>query len=109
MLEANGLIDFSGHVSCRVTDDIFLINSHGKSRLEVESEDIVEATMDGLPVREGTKLPSEVHIHSSIYSLRKDVHAVAHLHSPAVISLSTARRPIFPATETPSIFPSSDE
>lgn len=104
LLEANGLIDFSGHVSCRVNDNVFMINSHGKSRLEVGPGDIVEATMDAAPVHEGTKLPSEIHIHSSIYQSRQDVHAVAHLHSPAVISLSTARRPIFPAIFQGTLF-----
>jgi ribulose-5-phosphate 4-epimerase/fuculose-1-phosphate aldolase len=104
LLEANSLIDFSGHVSCRVNEDLFLINSHGKSRLEVEPGDIVEAKMDATAVQTGTKLPSETHIHSSIYQARKDIQAVAHLHSPAVISLSIARQPIFPAIFQGTLF-----
>jgi ribulose-5-phosphate 4-epimerase/fuculose-1-phosphate aldolase len=104
LLEASALIDFSGHVSCRIDDDIFLINSHGKSRLEVEPGDIVEAKMDATAVQAGIKLPSETHIHSSIYQVRKDVRAVAHLHSPAVISLSIARQPIFPAIFQGTLF-----
>ena len=104
LLEANSLIDFSGHVSCRVNEDLFLINSHGKSRLVVEPGDIVEAKMDATAVQTGIKLPSETHIHSSIYQARKDIHAIAHLHSPAVISLSIARQPIFPAIFQGTLF-----
>ncbi|MEW6672678.1 MAG: class II aldolase/adducin family protein [Thermodesulfobacteriota bacterium] len=104
LLEANALIDFSGHVSCRVSEDLFLINSHGKSRLEVEPEDIVPAKMDATPLEAGTRLPSEAHIHSSIYRVRRDVLAVAHLHSPAVVSLSIARQPIFPAIFQGTLF-----
>jgi len=104
LLEANALIDFSGHVSCRVNEDFFLINSHGKSRQEVEPGDIVEAKMDATAVQAETKVPSETHIHSSIYQARKDIHAIAHLHSPAVISLSIARQPIFPAIFQGTLF-----
>jgi ribulose-5-phosphate 4-epimerase/fuculose-1-phosphate aldolase len=104
LLEANALIDFSGHVSCRSGESTFLINTHGKSRLQVGPDDMVESNLDGLPTYEGIKLPSEIHIHSSIYLVRKDVQAIAHLHSPAVISLSTARRPIFPAIYQGTLF-----
>lgn len=104
LLEAIGFIDFSGHVSCRLDDTTFLINSHGKSRLEVGPEDMVTVNLDGLPVQEDQKVPSEVYIHSAVYQARKDVNAVAHLHSPAVISLSIARQAIFPAIFQGSLF-----
>ena len=104
MLEASGLIDFSGHVSARISDKSFFINSHGKSRIEVTPEDLVETDLDGSPRKQGAAVPSEVFIHSSIYRARRDVNAIAHLHSPAVISLSTARRPIFPAIFQGTLF-----
>ena len=104
LLEANALIDFSGHVSFRESEDSFLINSHGKSRFQVGPEDVVAAHLDGTPARKGYRLPSEIHIHSSIYQARRDVRAIVHLHSPAVISLSIARRPIFPAIFQGALF-----
>jgi len=104
LLEANALIDFSGHVSFRDSENSFLINSHGKSRFQVGPEDMVAARLDGTAVGKGYRLPSEIHIHSSIYRARRDVRAVAHLHSPAVISLSIARRPIFPAIFQGTLF-----
>jgi ribulose-5-phosphate 4-epimerase/fuculose-1-phosphate aldolase len=104
LLEANALIDFSGHVSCRIDAETFLINSYGKSRSQVGPDDMVAARLDGTPVNEGYMLPSEIHIHSSVYRFRNDVHAIAHLHSPAVISLSIARRPIFPSIFQGTLF-----
>jgi ribulose-5-phosphate 4-epimerase/fuculose-1-phosphate aldolase len=104
LLEANGLIDFSGHVSFRDGEDTFLINSHGKSRFKVGPEDMVAARLDGTPAGKGYRLPSEIHIHSSILRARRDARAVAHLHSPAVISLSIARQPIFPAIFQGTLF-----
>ncbi len=103
LLEANGLIDFSGHVSSRLGADRFLINPRDQSRFTARPEEFVAASLDDAPSSTGT-LPSEAYIHSSIYRLRPDVHAVAHLHSPAVISLSVARRPIFPAIINGALF-----
>ena len=104
LLEANALIDFSGHVSYRIRADAFLINSHGKSRFEVGPADMVPARLDGTPLHKGDRLPSEIHIHASIYRARKDVQAIAHLHSPAVISLSISRQPLFPAIFQGTLF-----
>ena len=103
MLEACGLIDFSGHVSSRSGEDRFLINPRDLSRFTATPDELAEAHLDGSPFG-GKKVPSEVYIHSSIYQIRPDVKAIAHLHSPAVITLSIARRPIFPATINGALF-----
>ncbi len=103
MLEAAGLIDFSGHVSSRSGGSRFIINPRDQSRFTAKPEELVEADWEDPSAAKGT-LPSEAYIHSSIYRRRPDVSAVAHLHSPAVISLSVARRPIFPATINGAIF-----
>ena len=104
MFEQSGLVNFGGHVSSRISEEIFLINAYGKSRMEVAPEDLVETYLDGSPVDEGVKIPSEVHIHAAIYRARKDVNAVAHLHSPATVSLSIARKPFFPAIYQGTLF-----
>jgi L-ribulose-5-phosphate 4-epimerase len=104
MLEANNLIDFSGHVSSR-SEGGFLINHRDQSRFTAKPEELVEACLDGSSSTKGREaLPSEAYIHSSIYNLRPDVNAIAHLHSPAVISLSISGRPIFPAVISGAIF-----
>jgi len=104
MLEANRLIDFSGHVSCR-TDAGYLINPRDQSRFIAKPEKMVEGSLASPYSAQGREaLPSEAYIHSSIYNLRPDVYAIAHLHSPAVITLSIAGRPIFPAVISGAVF-----
>jgi ribulose-5-phosphate 4-epimerase/fuculose-1-phosphate aldolase len=103
MIEACGLIDFSGHVSSRSGENRFLINPREQSRFTASPEDLVEADLEGKAVGKGD-VPTEVFIYSSIYRVRPDVHAIAHLHSPAVITLSIARRDIFPATLNGALF-----
>lgn len=104
MLEANNLIDFSGHVSSR-SEGGFIINPRDQSRFTAKPEELVEACLDGSSSVTGRgALPFEAYIHSSIYQLRPDVNAVAHLHSPVVIALSIAGRPIFPAVITGAVF-----
>jgi ribulose-5-phosphate 4-epimerase/fuculose-1-phosphate aldolase len=103
MLESCGLIDFSGHASARSGEGKFLINDRDLSRFTTGPGDLVEAGLDGKAIGTG-KVPSEVFIYSSLYSARPDVDAIAHLHSPAVITLSIARREIFPATINGAIF-----
>ena len=103
MIEACGLIDFSGHVSSRCGENRFLINPRDQSRFTAGPEDLVEANLEGRAVGQGD-VPSEVYIYSSIYRVRPDVNAIAHLHSPAVITLSIARREILPATLNGALF-----
>lgn len=107
MLEYLGLIDFSGHVSARIpgTDSIF-INPWDASRHGLGPQDIAEANLDCEPLDEGVKLPSEIHIHASIYRRRSDIFAVAHLHSPATVALSAAGKDYVPVTHHGSIFAS---
>jgi ribulose-5-phosphate 4-epimerase/fuculose-1-phosphate aldolase len=105
MLEHLGLIDFSGHVSSRIPGaDTILINSWGASRHGLSPKDIVEATLAGEPLEGGVKLPSEIHIHTSIYRRREDVKAVAHLHPPATTALSVAGKAYIPVIHHGAIF-----
>lgn len=105
MLEHLGLIDFSGHVSARIreTDSIF-INSWGASRHGLTPADIVKANLEGEPLEAGTKVPSEIHIHTSIYRRRADVLAVAHLHPPATTALSVAEKDYVPVMHHGAVF-----
>ncbi|MBW2000665.1 MAG: class II aldolase/adducin family protein [Deltaproteobacteria bacterium] len=105
MLEYLGLIDFSGHVSARVpgTEDIF-INSWGASRHGLGPGDIVRANLEGEPLGQGIKVPSEIHIHTSIYRRRTDVNAIAHIHPPATTILSIAGREYIPVMHHGTIF-----
>ncbi len=107
MLEYLGLIDFSGHVSYRIpgTKRIFM-NAWGgaTSPHAVGPQDIVESDIDGNPVEDGVKLPSEKHIHTSIYRFRPDINAIAHLHPPVTTALSAAGKEYLPVMHHGAIF-----
>ena len=107
MLEYMGLIDFSGHVSCRIPEtDTFFINPWGGSASphQLGPQDIVKSDMEGNPVKEGDILPSEKNIHTSIYKVRSDVSAIAHIHPPVTTALSAAGKKYLPVMHHGAIF-----
>jgi L-fuculose-phosphate aldolase len=81
MLERAEVIDFNGHMSCRLpgTDHV-LINSGKSVRSALTARDIIAIDMDGKAVDGDVVPPMEFHIHTEIYRRRPDVNAVAHTH-----------------------------
>jgi L-fuculose-phosphate aldolase len=81
MMERAEVIDFNGHMSCRIpgTDHV-LINSGKSVRSALTADDIIAIDMDGKPVEGDVVPPMEFHIHTEIYRKRPDVNAVAHTH-----------------------------
>ena len=81
MMERAEVIDFNGHMSCRISGtDHVLINSGRSVRSSLTAEDIIAIDMDGKPVEGDVVPPMEFHIHTEIYRQRPDVNAVAHTH-----------------------------
>lgn len=81
MMERAEVIDFNGHMSCRLpgTDHV-LINSGGSVRSALCADDIIAIDLDGRPVDGDEAPPMEFHLHTEIYRRRPDVNAVAHTH-----------------------------
>jgi ribulose-5-phosphate 4-epimerase/fuculose-1-phosphate aldolase len=105
LAEYLGLFDFSGHASARIEgEEALLINSRDSVRSRIRLEDIIKVNMQGEPLGKGTKAPSEVYIHTSIYQRRPDVHAIAHLHSSAVIALSITAKEFVPVVGRSACF-----
>lgn len=105
LAEYLGLFDFSGHASARIQGkDTIFINSRDSVRSNIKPQDIIRVNWkDGTSDEEGTA-PSEVYIHTAIYQSRPDVNAVAHLHSPAVIALSVAKKKFITVIPRGSVF-----
>ncbi len=81
MMERAEVIDFNGHMSCRLPGTGHVLINSGKSvRSALTSDDIIEIDMDGRPVGTDVVPPMEFHIHTEIYRRRPDVNAVAHTH-----------------------------
>ena len=99
MLERAEVIDFNGHMSCRLPGtERVLINSGKSVRSHLTAEDIIEIDMDGHPVGTDVVPPMEFHIHTEIYRRRPDVNSVAHTHPLWSTLFSMAGEPVLPVT-----------
>lgn len=81
MLEQAEVIDFNGHMSCRLPGTPHILINSGKSvRSALTAADIIAIDLDGKPVEGDVVPPMEFHLHTEIYRARPDVNAVAHTH-----------------------------
>jgi L-fuculose-phosphate aldolase len=82
-----------GNLSIKDDDGNIWITPGGIDKGSLRPQDIVKVTPDGKV--EGIHRPScELPFHKSVYSLREDVRAVLHAHSPALVAFSlTGRMP----------------
>jgi len=80
MLASADIIDHSGHGSARRDGESFYINSASSTRRTLTPADLVAVDLDGNVVEGSDRPPFEFHIHSEIYRVRPDVHAVMHTH-----------------------------
>ena len=99
MMERAEVIDFNGHMSCRLTGtDHILINSGKSVRSNLVVEDIIEIDLDGKPIGTDVVPPMEFHLHSAIYRARPNVNAVAHTHPIWSTLFSMTGQPVEPVT-----------
>ncbi len=87
ILANEGVLDAFGHVSVRhpVDSNRFYLSRSRAPELVV-SDDIVEFDLSSKPIAAYERaLYSERVIHGAIYSVRPDVQAICHHHSPAVL------------------------
>jgi ribulose-5-phosphate 4-epimerase/fuculose-1-phosphate aldolase len=80
MLARADIVDHSGHGSARRDGESCYINSAASARGVLTTDDIVTIDLDGNPIEGAARPPFEFHIHSEIYRVRPDVHAVMHTH-----------------------------
>jgi ribulose-5-phosphate 4-epimerase/fuculose-1-phosphate aldolase len=80
MLACANIVDHSGHGSVRRNTESFYVNSAASTRSALTTADLVAVDLDGNLVEGSATPPLEFHIHSEIYRVRPDVHAVLHTH-----------------------------
>lgn len=96
MLNLEGIMDYSGHVSARLPGgDTFLVQDLDMPRGNVAPDNLLVADMDGNKVSGPDRLypPAEVYIHSEILRARPDVNAVVHVHPETAILFTLADGP----------------
>lgn len=99
ILADQGILDAFGHVSIRHPNNPeHYLMSRWLAPALVTVDDIVEYDLESVALTHpGMQLYSERYIHSEIYKVRPDVHAIVHSHSPTVVPFGVTRasfRPI---------------
>ena len=89
LLNAEGILGYSGHVSTRLGDGL-LIQPFNTSRAALAPDNLIPCDMAGaaLDPAGADKPPSEIFIHTEIYRRRGDVAAIVHFH-PETATLFT--------------------
>jgi L-fuculose-phosphate aldolase len=99
MMERAEVIDFNGHMSCRLPGTANILINAGKSvRSDLSADDIVEIDLEGKPVGHDAAPPMEFPLHTAIYRARPDVNAVAHTHPLWSTLFSSVGEPVRPVT-----------
>jgi L-ribulose-5-phosphate 4-epimerase len=89
LLEAEGILDYSGHVSARVPgQDAFVIQIGAASRAEVEPASMLVCDYDGRVLEGDGAPPVELPIHTEILKARPDVQSVLHSHMELAIAFT---------------------
>ncbi len=96
ILFSEGVLDGLGHVSIRhPTNPNRFLMSRSIAPALMTAEDIIEYDLDCNPVNaNGRASFVERFIHGEIYKARRDVNAVIHSHSPAVIPFGISQVPM---------------
>ena len=89
LLEAEGILDYSGHVSTRIPGrDAFVIQIGSSSRAEVTPDSMLVVDYDGKVLEGDGQPPSELPIHIEILKARPDVQSVLHSHMEIAIAFT---------------------
>ena len=89
LLVAEGILDYSGHVSARIPGrDAFVMQIGSQSRAELTPEAMLVVDYDGRVIEGDGEPPSELPIHIEILKARPDVQAVLHSHMELAIAFT---------------------
>ena len=89
LLESEGILDYSGHVSTRIPGrDAFVIQIGSTSRAEVSPDSMLVVDYDGNLLEGDGQPPSELPIHLEILRARPDVQSVLHSHMELAIAFT---------------------
>jgi len=105
ILAREEVVDAYGHVSMRHPHDPgrYLL-SRSRSPELIEADDILEFTLDGVPVKDDGRPPYlERFIHGAIYEARPEVQSVIHSHAEDLLPYGITRSKMPPVIHSGSI------
>lgn len=106
IMNMQGLMGLFGHVSTYQPEKgrIYFSPSRGADKSIVKPDDLVVADLEGKVLDGRGSVPKEWPIHTAVHRARRDVLAVAHLHSPYSTLFAVVRCPYRPVTLQGAIF-----
>ena len=96
MLEHEGIIDYNGHASIKLSETQMLINVGSCQRSSLTVDDICTIDLQGNLLEGSNKPPLEFHLHAGIYKVRSDVKAIVHAHPQWSTYLTMVGKPYAP-------------
>ncbi len=94
ILDREGVMDELGHFSVRCPEKGGVLINGKVSPGQATEKDIVLLDLEGNKLEGDLEQASESPLHLAVYQKRPDVMAIAHTHSPMVITLSIAGIPL---------------
>ena len=86
---------WGGNLSCRTSEERFLITAQHASLGFLSSQDIVRLDGDGRPLNGAQRASSETPMHMAIYA-GSDAQAIVHVHPPMVLAFSLQHESFVP-------------
>lgn len=90
ILDSEGVMDELGHFSVRCPEGRGVFINGKVSPGQATEKDIILLDLDGKKLEGELEAASESPLHLALYQKRPDVMAIAHTHSPMVVTLSIA-------------------
>ena len=90
ILDQQGMMDELGHFSVRCPEKGGVLINGKVSPGQVTPDDIILLDLEGNKLEGEREAASESPLHLAVYQRRPDVMAIAHTHSPMIVTLSIA-------------------
>lgn len=96
MFEKNWIAANDGNISARLPDEDgqarLLATPTGVCKGMMHADDLIVTDIEGKKIRGTRERTSEMDMHTTIYKMRPDVHAVVHAHPPTATGFAVAGR-----------------
>lgn len=83
-----------GNISIRLDAERILATPTGVSKGMMRPEDLIICDVRGNKIEGSRERTSEIAMHTTVYQMRSDIHAVVHAHPPVATGFAVAGRPL---------------
>ena len=83
-----------GNISVRLPSGRILATPTGVSKGMMCPDDLIVCDLNGMKVEGARDRTTEILMHTTIYEMRPDIHAIVHAHPPVATGFAVAGRPL---------------